>query len=423
MAVQQNLNTIICAAHNWHSSWTSSKKRVICKLYAEVKHMRNYDLSLLSVHLYRKSYRFVSGIPYGLKTDNSNTVQIYATTPTMLTRIWNLWAYFSCFITGLLYLLLFTRASVNHSTMNLSTMGFMVGAAHIVCVIFTLAVAFVIFKNNHIFYYINQVLQNKLIIPYSISNRLFSKSGTLSITLGVAILKSGIPLPFILWCLRLDPVQVFLVKYACYPIESRILKFVSLALIMQAIYAWMTVMYLNAFTCIQFTAGLNAAYQRLKSMQNRTNEDLFIKFYTNLIVLGNILRNGIRYICLANVFLSQAMLTTFVWMVVYGRGQLPNFFVIGCMVSFIVGSLVVKYILHQSTKCRHYSTVILNKQENLFHKFNRGKISYYYSAKWRAQQPFPLYCGAFFVLDENFVPLFGQVLIENIANAVILIVP
>jgi len=57
------------------------------------------------------------------------------------------------------------------------------------------------------------------------------------------------------------------------------------------------------------------------------------------------------------------------------------------------------------------------------HTFNSRRHNYFYTLKWKAQQPLPAYCGEQFQMSTEAVMLYLEVISSNVTNALLLIKP
>lgn len=153
------------------------------------------------------------------------------------------------------------------------------------------------------------------------------------------------------------------------------------------------------------------------------SEDFLLRHFetTRLVII--IAKRFIGQQSLYTIVISQIYLTIAAWLCINCHKIIP-WFVIATMAAGFVGCFgLAVFLLTMIAKLGTLSRRIIEGKRTQFGSKIHGMQTRnkYLSLKWTAQQPLPLSCGPHFAIDQDAVMNYVNVLMDNISNAVLLI--
>lgn len=155
------------------------------------------------------------------------------------------------------------------------------------------------------------------------------------------------------------------------------------------------------------------------------NEDILLHHFESVRLVIKIAKDFIGWQSLNTIVLSEVLLTIAAWLCINCYRIIPEYFVatMAAMFGGCLGTAI--FILTLMANSRDVSGKIIRKKQGQFSRKSYPEISSrkYYSLKWKAQQPLPLFCGTHFAIDRYAVMNFANVLMDNTTNAVLVVIP
>jgi len=148
-----------------------------------------------------------------------------------------------------------------------------------------------------------------------------------------------------------------------------------------------------------------------------------LRYYEHLMIIAMLGRTFVAFLCLSFVAWTVPFFSTIAWFSVRCAGIMPAFVIVAASAGFVGGVGLAIQILYQMANVRVISDNFIKSQRARFHTFNSRRYNYFYTLKWKAQQPIPAYCGEQFQMSREAVILYLEVIITNVTDALLLIKP
>lgn len=210
---------------------------------------------------------------------------------------------------------------------------------------------------------------------------------------------------------------------------SKILVFelVSFALFAQDIYMYCKYQFIFILIPCQMAVAITSSLEMFirRDANGVVSEDILLHHFESIRLAIIITKDFIGQQALHTIIFSQVLLTIAAWLSINCYRMLHIYFVATMLAAFVGCLVTAIFLLTIMANARNISDKIIQKKRAQFSNRSLGKSSQgkYFSLKWAAQEPLPLYCGTHFAIDKDAVMNFVNVLMDNITNVILLIIP
>lgn len=244
----------------------------------------------------------------------------------------------------------------------------------------------------------------------------------------------GIPVPWFFCIIGVNPVSQMLNDLCLrgnsyFKNSLEIVAFDTVSFVLYILGTYMFFKYVFLFMlipCIIAVANVSLLHMFNQFDTTKTHSEDYLARHFESIRLGIVIaKKFIGYQTLYSIMLSQILLTILAWLSINCYRMLPAFVVAVTVAGFLGCSLLAVFLLTMIATAGIISKKIIQRKRAQFSgRFSGVKLQRkYLRAKWRSQQPLPLYCGTHFAMDKDAVMNYFNVLTDNTTSTILLLEP
>lgn len=133
------------------------------------------------------------------------------------------------------------------------------------------------------------------------------------------------------------------------------------------------------------------------------------------------IEESVSLITACGVLFTQILLCAAAWIVIICWKMFPVYICVFGFVGFTIILFLMLFFLKTQSACRNLSENLLTKHLDGFHVYGiRGGGTGFIKRVWKSQLPLRIYCGRQFVVGNDAIMNYLDVLSDNITNAVVL---
>lgn len=255
----------------------------------------------------------------------------------------------------------------------------------------------------------------------STNGKYFDLPGTMLFALVIGLNIMGIPVYTLICVAGIDPIQATLQQWLNVSSSYLTILFSSIASTLLFGCVCIREMYVLAFFVIVLLVRLKADLVALNSYFMLQTE-FVINRYVLLRRQHLRIEKVLSSVAGCVIVFSLVIHCTMVWVACVCYLLIPTYLGISCMVLFIISLVGLLFGIKTLSDCQNSSENLLRKHLNGFHVYGfKGGSFGYVKRKWKCQLPLRVYCGRQFVIGQDAVMTYLDVLSSNITNAVVLI--